>query len=302
MSETGRKLSGGYAALLAAVAVGALVVACDTPVPTEVREAFEQVMAEEEAKGADAEQEDWIERFLGATAFGPDPAPLLYVDGVHVQSEEDLFAMELFLADVETGQIQREFAESIERIEVLKGAAAAKLYGEEAAGGVIQIFTKASLPEPEAVVVPSIRVGGTVQLKPREDLTIENPGVPSLKTLTVRAARDRRRVALRYVGAPSVETLVVTRRSERPDWDRWLTENAAGGAPTGSGPVIYIDGVRVDGSLTGLNELNPGDIDHIDVIKGEDATEKYGEEGSNGVILIFTKKKSSDTPSTGRPG
>jgi outer membrane receptor for ferrienterochelin and colicin len=31
----------------------------------------------------------------------------------------------------------------IERIEVLKGAAAARLFTEEAAGGVIQIFLKA---------------------------------------------------------------------------------------------------------------------------------------------------------------
>lgn len=317
MSETGRKLSGGYAALLVAVAVGALVAACDTPVPTEVREAFEEVMADEEAQGADAEQEDWIERFLGASTFGPDPAPLLYVDGVRIRSEEDLkFATEVYLGDVETGQMEK-LAQSIDRIEVLKGPAAEKLYGDEAAGGVIQIFTHDGGIEAEVIEVvalPSVEEAESVQLESGKDLTIGVAVVPSLDKLVVRgdtlvvwgAKRDKWRAALEYVVEPSVDEIRVrgtARVMERPsDWDRWLAVRAARNAPSDSKPVIYVDGVRVDGGGAGLITLHPAlapeHIDRIEVIKGEYATEKYGEEAANGVILIFTKERGSlDEPS-----
>jgi len=72
----------------------------------------------------------------------------------------------------------------------------------------------------------------------------------------------------------------------------------------GSGqPVIYIDGVRVDNSqVTGtgtavggqgismLANINPDDIESIDVLKGPAGAALYGTSGSNGVVLITTKR------------
>jgi TonB-dependent starch-binding outer membrane protein SusC len=74
-------------------------------------------------------------------------------------------------------------------------------------------------------------------------------------------------------------------------------------------PVIYIDGVRVDSrgtewaigtiaccSFTGgnstdrLSDLNPNDIERVEVLKGAAAATLYGSEATNGVIQIFTKK------------
>ena len=82
----------------------------------------------------------------------------------------------------------------------------------------------------------------------------------------------------------------------------------------GQRPVVYIDGVRVDtrqtewGASLGsccsfsggagedrLSDLNPDDIERIEVIKGPAAGTLYGSEGSNGVIQIFTKKGRSDS-------
>ena len=64
--------------------------------------------------------------------------PIIYVDGVRVDNSR---------ASVGSGQggpsrLDDINPESIERIEILKGAAAATLYGTEASNGVIQIFTK----------------------------------------------------------------------------------------------------------------------------------------------------------------
>ena len=54
--------------------------------------------------------------------------PLIYIDGE--RTERDISELS---------------PDDIERVEVVKGAAATELFGEEAKGGVIQIFTKKSM-------------------------------------------------------------------------------------------------------------------------------------------------------------
>src|SRR5690606_35151102 len=41
--------------------------------------------------------------------------------------------------------------------------------------------------------------------------------------------------------------------------------------------------------MSPLNNINPGDIESIEVLKDADATSIYGSRGSNGVVLITTK-------------
>jgi TonB-dependent SusC/RagA subfamily outer membrane receptor len=74
-------------------------------------------------------------------------------------------------------------------------------------------------------------------------------------------------------------------------------------------PLIYIDGVRVNNDpragpnirqgrqVNRLNDLNPEDIESIEVIKGPAAATLYGTEASNGVIQIITKKGAQGSPS-----
>ncbi len=82
-----------------------------------------------------------------------------------------------------------------------------------------------------------------------------------------------------------------------------------------SQPLVYIDGVRVngdnqdqgggvggvgiDGSVppSRLNDINPEDIESVEVIKGPAAATLYGTEASNGVINIITKRGSQGAPS-----
>ena len=81
-------------------------------------------------------------------------------------------------------------------------------------------------------------------------------------------------------------------------------------------PLIYIDGVRVRGDsypqngplgqqnyLGGgysvpspLEDINPNDIDRIEIIKGPAATTLYGTEAATGVIQIFTKRGTAGPP------
>ena len=76
----------------------------------------------------------------------------------------------------------------------------------------------------------------------------------------------------------------------------------SGGGIGGSGqPVIYMDGVRIDNSqLSGIGrggqgtgtlaDLNMDEVESIDFLKGPAAAALYGTSGSNGVVLITTKR------------
>jgi TonB-linked SusC/RagA family outer membrane protein len=67
-------------------------------------------------------------------------------------------------------------------------------------------------------------------------------------------------------------------------------------------PLVYIDGVRMNtnprsgpniragGQVNRMNDINPEDIESIEVIKGPAAATLYGTEASSGVIQIITKK------------
>jgi TonB-linked SusC/RagA family outer membrane protein len=80
-------------------------------------------------------------------------------------------------------------------------------------------------------------------------------------------------------------------------------------------PILYVDGVRVrsEGYRTNrppvgfrgrsgnvqaspVNDINPDDIERIEVIKGSAATTLYGTEAAAGVIQIFTKKGREGAP------
>jgi TonB-dependent starch-binding outer membrane protein SusC len=56
----------------------------------------------------------------------------------------------------------------------------------------------------------------------------------------------------------------------------------------GSNPLIVVDGVVT--SFGGLNDINPNDIEQVDVLKDAAATAIYGSRGGSGVLLITTKK------------
>jgi TonB-linked SusC/RagA family outer membrane protein len=78
-------------------------------------------------------------RIRGQTTASQTPEPLIYVDGVRVYNTPISLGSATRQA---ISPLQDIPASDIARIEVVKGASATTLYGTEAAGGVIQIFTK----------------------------------------------------------------------------------------------------------------------------------------------------------------
>jgi TonB-linked SusC/RagA family outer membrane protein len=58
-------------------------------------------------------------------------------------------------------------------------------------------------------------------------------------------------------------------------------------------PLVVVDGIPYDGSLA---EINPSDIASLDVLKDASAAAIYGSRGSNGVILVTTKRGTPGKP------
>ncbi len=69
-----------------------------------------------------------------------------------------------------------------------------------------------------------------------------------------------------------------------PDGQQWIARQSP----------VYVDGVRVYNdagvSASVLNDLNPQDIESIEVVKAAAAVALYGEEASGGVIQITLKE------------
>jgi len=77
-----------------------------------------------------------------------------------------------------------------------------------------------------------------------------------------------------------------------------------GSLSLGSDPLIYVDGVRVNNStstgpqsggdgtnfVSRIDDIDPNDIESVEIIKGPAASTLYGTEAGNGVIQIITKR------------
>ena len=70
----------------------------------------------------------------------------------------------------------------------------------------------------------------------------------------------------------------------------------------GTGPYIVVDGIPISKSGGSLNDINPADIESMEILKDASATAIYGTNGANGVILITTKHGKDGKPTVSYNG
>ena len=128
----------GHAIALMGVALGALVAGCDAPLPTELGEAIDEVVANEgneASKGTAAGLANPPAPSPLAKWFDSDTAPLVFVDDVRIETPHELpEAVRLWIEGGRNDDLARS-------VKVVRGTRAGELYGEEGANGAILIFT-----------------------------------------------------------------------------------------------------------------------------------------------------------------
>jgi TonB-linked SusC/RagA family outer membrane protein len=170
-----------------------------------------------------------------------------------------------------------------------------------------------------------------VSVAPGEAATLDfemRPMAIALNPLTVTATGEQRRIevgnSIAYVNASEVmQTRAVSNMADL------MTARAAGvlvipGTQTGAGvrfrirgnssisltnnPIFVIDGIRVEGTTgslsvgvggttpTRINDINPDEIESIEVVRGPSASTLYGTDAANGVIVIRTKRGIAGRP------
>ncbi|WP_303921644.1 TonB-dependent receptor plug domain-containing protein [Draconibacterium sediminis] len=151
--------------------------------------------------------------------------------------------------------------ENIESISVLKDAQAKILYGEKGKNGVIIITTKAAKTKmDEAVVlVEGIPYDGDIN-------DIDPKTIESMEVLKDANATNR-------FGPIAKNGAISIKLKGEADLN-------------GKSPLIFLDGEKYTGDM---DDIDPGKIESIDVLKDASAIEAFGEEGKDGVILIRTK-------------
>lgn len=101
----------------------------------------------------------------------------------------------------------------------------------------------------------------------------------------------------RLVG--QVAGFTITTSNAAPGVDQSLLIRGENSLSATNAPLIILDGIPYSGSL---NDLDPNIIDNLSVLKDASAVAIYGSRGSNGVILIQTKRGMKGKPQVSYKG
>lgn len=100
---------------------------------------------------------------------------------------------------------------------------------------------------------------------------------------------------------PQLKNNSVTQQTSDAQFQAKITKDNPAANPKPK-PLIVINGEIKGKDTTIINQITPSSISHINVLKGPAAIEKYGSQGKDGVVEIFTKdadQQSLPIPSNG---
>jgi TonB-linked SusC/RagA family outer membrane protein len=136
----------------------------------------------------------------------------------------------------------------------------------------------------------------------RERLTT---AVSTVKSQEITQSREANVVAALAGKAPNV---VVTSSAGDPGAGAYIQIRGAASIEGGTQPLFVVDGTPVDNSSNQIErgtagtvvtnraaDINPNDVERVEILKGAAATAIYGARGANGVVLITTKSGTAGT-------
>ena len=133
--------------------------------------------------------------------------------------------------------------------------------------------------QPDEMSLSEVVVVGYGEVK-RNNLT------GAAASLSAKDIEDRPISRLENALAGQLPGVDVRTNSGEPGGDIQIRVRGAGSINSSNDPLYVIDGVPVDD----IRGLNPGDVKSIDVLKDAASAAIYGSRGSNGVVIITTKR------------
>ena len=196
----------------------------------------------------------------------------------------------LYVVDgVEVTNIDYLKPETIESISVLKDAETTSIYGDEGKNGVVLVTIKAAAKK--GAVQPfeknSVRISDNkeplyvIDGKPVAHINELDPG--DIESMTVLKGAE----ATALYGTVGGKNGVIQVRT-KPGTQYKSSPNVSIREGKGLGnkkPLFILDGEKYDGDI---NNISPGDIFSISVLKDEITKEIYGNEANDGVVIIYT--------------
>jgi hypothetical protein len=194
------------------------------------------------------------------TEMTPGTQPLFFFDGKKITHDE--------MSKIDPA--------TIESMNVLKGENAIVQYGDEGKNGVVLI--KSKLPNALYVVNGKIMNDALKKVYPDD---IE----------TINVMKGERATKLYGEAGKNGVIEIVTKNKYYGIGKNVKVVNVPNKPETA---LYVVNGEIWKGNKIQISQMNPDDILSVNILKGEEATKKYGEKASAGVVEILTKKKIED--------
>lgn len=186
--------------------------------------------------------------------------------------------------EVNESEVMSKNSKDIKSIIVLKNQEMIAKYGDKAKDGVVFINTKGGTNLTNSIngTMNSIEVSSTQENtngKIKEDTKIFIDG------------KEIDKSEMQQLSAGKIKHIIVKKANKKGDSNVIVIKTNENGQEISISPMlIYIvDGKKATKEY--ISKLKSEDIESMSVLKGKQATDKYGEEAQNGVIIINLKKK-----------
>jgi TonB-linked SusC/RagA family outer membrane protein len=115
----------------------------------------------------------------------------------------------------------------------------------------------------------------------------------SVTSITPQRLEDKPNVSVEQALQGALPGVNVTMSSAGAEGNLNIQIRGRNSISANTAPLVVVDGIPYNGSIT---EINPNDVASIEVLKDASSTAIYGARGSNGVILITSKRGATGKP------
>lgn len=169
--------------------------------------------------------------------------------------------------------------------------------------GTILQFTSVGFADREYTIknTDPIKVTLSIDSKSMDDIVVVGYGTQKKRAVTGAVAsvgyeqfKDRSFVNVAQSLAGTIAGVNITTTQGAPGYAPIIKIRGTSSLTAGATPLYVVDGMALENF--DLNQINPQDIESIDILKDAASSAIYGSRGANGVILISTKLGKAGKP------